>query len=189
MEIKMRWKVLEEKEVFKVKKRLSITVQKVKLPNGKIVDDYYQVHFPKSVVIVARTQEKKFILVKHYLHGFRKESIVLVGGQVEGRETPLKAAKRELLEETGYTSDDWLPLGSIIPHVNQVCGKVHFFFADKARKTAKPASKDLEDMKVIFKNEKEIVDSIRNKKIISMGTIVALSLAKIYLQGENYYAK
>mgnify|MGYP001580637791 CR=1 FL=1 len=189
MEIKMRWKVLEEKEVFKVKNRLSITVQKIKLPNGKIVDDYYQIHFPESVVIVARTQEKKIILLKHYLHGFRRESIVLVGGQVEGKETALETAKRELLEETGYTSHDWLPLGSIVPHVNQICGKVHFFFADKARKTAKPTSNDLEDMKVIFKNKKEIVDCIRSKKIISMGTIVALSLAKIYLQRGSYFAK
>ena len=94
MEIKMRWKVLEEKEVFKVKNRLSVTVQKIKLPNGKIVDDYYQIHFPESVVIVARTQEKKIILLKHYLHGFRRESIVLVGGQVEGKETALETATR-----------------------------------------------------------------------------------------------
>jgi len=183
------WKVLKEKEVFNAKNRFAVTIQKIKLPNGKIVDDYYRINFPESVVIVAQTLNNKIILSRHYLHGFGKESIVLPGGQVEDGETPLNTAKRELLEETGYVSDKWRLLGSVVPHVNQVCGKVHFFFADRAIKIANPSSKDLEEMEIILMGEQEITNAIKDRNIISMGTITALSLAKIYSQRKNHHAK
>ena len=175
------WKVINEKEVFNVKKRLTVSVQKIKLHDGRIIDDYYQVRLPSSVITVARTKKKDILMSRQYFHGFKKVSIVLPGGIIEKGEKPLQTAKRELLEETGYSSDDWQLLGSFVTHVHQVCSKVHFFFADNAKQIAKPLSNDLEDMEIILMTEKEIINAIKNEDIISMGTITALTLAKVIL--------
>lgn len=175
------WKILNERGIFTVKNRLKVSKQRIKLPDGKIIDDYYQVYLPESVMVVARTKDKKFVMSKQYLHGLRQVSIVLPGGMVEKRENPLKTAKRELLEETGYSSVKWHLIGRFVPHDNQVCGKVHLFFADDVKWINNPVSKDLEKTKIILMTEKEIISAMKKGGIIAMGTITALTIAKIKL--------
>lgn len=179
------WQVLGSKDVFAVDGRFTISVQRIKLPDGEIIDDYYQIHLPEAVITVTRTSENKIVMSRQYLHGFGRVSIVLPAGTIEKGETPQIAAKRELLEETGFSSEYWHPLTSLVPHTNYGCGKVHFFFADKAKKIAEPNYRDLENMETILLDEKEIINAIRKGDIISVGTITALSLAKIILNNKD----
>lgn len=185
----VKWEILETKELLHIDSRLTISVQKVKLPDGRIINDYYHVEFPHSVITVARTIDDRVVMSKQYLHGYEDVSIVLPAGTTEKGEDPLETAKRELLEETGYASDDWKYLGAMKPHTNYGCGKVHFFHAANAKIVSEPDRVDLEDMEIVLLHESEIINAIKNKNIISIGTITALSLSKIYLQGENYHAK
>lgn len=185
----VKWEILETKELLHIDSRLTISVQKVKLPDGRIINDYYHVEFPHSVITVARTIDDRVVMSRQYLHGYEDVSMVLPAGTTEKGEDPLETAKRELLEETGYASDDWKYLGAMKPHTNYGCGKVYFFYAANAKIASEPDSVDLEEMEIVLLHESEIINAIKNKNIISIGTITALSLAKIYLQGENYYAK
>ena len=45
-------------------------------------------------------------------YGFIGSSLAPVGGYIEADELPLVAAKREVLEELGLASTDWVPLRS-----------------------------------------------------------------------------
>lgn len=175
------WKILSEKKLFETPDaRLSVFVQKVRLPDGRVVDDYYQVKFPEAAVIVARTKAGKIIFLKQYLHGFRQSGTVLPAGQVAPGEPPRRAAERELLEETGYASRRWTSMGSIVPHTNQGCGRVYFFFADGAEPVARPCSGDLEVARVIFMRPDEILAALRGGRAkMSMGTITALTLSAV----------
>lgn len=178
----VKWEVLETKELLRVDSRLTVSVQKLKLPDGRIVDEYYRVIFPDSVVIIALTREKKVVMSRQYLHGFGRTSIVLPAGTMDKGETPLRAAKRELLEETGYASDNWKFIEASYSNTNYVGAKVSFFLAGNARKVAEPDSHDLEEMEIVLLSEAEIIESVRDQSIISLGTIAGLSMAKAHLR-------
>src|ERR1700745_3312240 len=61
---------------------------------------------PDTVVVIAVTPENK-ILISHQEQPGKPAFIGLLGGRVDEGEEPLAAAKRELLEESGYESQDW----------------------------------------------------------------------------------
>ena len=59
-----------------------------------------------TVTVLALTADKKVIMTKQTQPGFQ-EFLSLPGGIIDAGESVLKASKRELLEETGFSSDDW----------------------------------------------------------------------------------
>ena len=142
------WKVLGEEVVYAADPFLRLTRQHVVLPDGRHIRDYHQVRFPDYVTVAARTADGHYLLVEKYNHGFRRACALFPGGLCGPAEPPLRAARRELLEETGYIARRWRCLGHFQPHSNYGCGKVHFFFGDGCRPKTTPDSGDLEDMDV-----------------------------------------
>jgi ADP-ribose pyrophosphatase len=53
----------------------------------------------------------------------------LPAGMIEKNLTPLEAAKKELKEETGYTSQNWISLGSFLPSPGSTNERIHLFAA------------------------------------------------------------
>src|SRR5512146_2977972 len=68
---------------------------------------------PDWVNVVAVTGEGRVLLIRQYRAGIRELTIEVPGGTVDPGETPIEAARRELLEETGYTSEDWTAIGRV----------------------------------------------------------------------------
>lgn len=77
-----------------------------KMPDGRIVDQYYVLEYPNWVNAVALTAENKIIMVRQYRHAAGIVSLEIPGGVIDGDEEPAAAMRRELLEETGYQFDD-----------------------------------------------------------------------------------
>ena len=84
-----------------------MSVQEVKLPNGRVVTDYFQVKLPEYSVIFAQTGDGMVAVERQYKHGLGWVSLTLPAGAIEKGEEPLDAAKRELLEERGCQCEDW----------------------------------------------------------------------------------
>lgn len=171
------WKVLKTREIFAADPWLKLSVHQVLLPNGNVIDDYYQIDFPEYVVIFARTETGEAIVLRSYKHGVRDICLVLPAGSIEKGEQPVEAAQRELLEETGYSADDWHSLGSFIVHGNYGCGRAHLFSAQGARKIANPNSGDLETMEVILMQPEEVLEAVRQGEVAGLGTVAAIALA------------
>ncbi len=105
MEIK-KWKVLDSTYVIK-RPWLTARRDRVQLPSGVVHPEYYVLEYPTWVNVIAITREGKFLMVEQYRHGLGEVFTELVAGVAEDGETPLEAAKRELLEETGYGCGEW----------------------------------------------------------------------------------
>jgi len=106
----------------------------------KMFDGSYAV-FEKLIradtVNVIAVVGKKIIVLQQKQPDGKKSKNTLAGGRVDGDESPLEAAKRELLEETGYASKKWILWKKIRPY-NKIVWEVHNFIAQNCVKIQKP---------------------------------------------------
>lgn len=101
-----KWKILESRYLIR-RPWLTARVDKVELPNGVVHPEYYVLEYPTWVNIIAITTDGCFVMVEQYRHGLGDVFTELVAGVAEKGEEPLQAARRELLEETGFGGGEW----------------------------------------------------------------------------------
>jgi 8-oxo-dGTP pyrophosphatase MutT (NUDIX family) len=101
------WKTLETTLIYDKYPYTRIRKEVVALPNGQTIDDYLVLDYPEWVVVMALTADQEFILVRQYRHGIGAVHYELVAGMIEDGETLLDTARRELLEETGFSGGEW----------------------------------------------------------------------------------
>src|SRR6267142_715416 len=90
----------------------SLRADACRIPNGRTIAPYYVFEYPPWVNVVALTENGHVVLVKQYRHGLQRTLIELSSGGVEPQDTsPLAAARRELLEETGSTGKHFIQTG------------------------------------------------------------------------------
>jgi ADP-ribose pyrophosphatase len=121
----------------------------VSLPDGSEEFEFHVVELPTWVAVVALTSERELLFVDQYRHASRVVSRELPAGVIEPDETPLAAAQRELLEETGYVADEWQPLIELLPEPSKVKTRAHFFFARGARRVAEQRPDSTEQIRVV----------------------------------------
>lgn len=110
--------------------------------------DYYSLLLkPAAVMILAFNDDNKLILVKEWRHPTKQILLGCPGGAIEDNEDPITAAKRELLEETGYQSDEFTLIGNAYPFPGVTMQKVYFVKASKVKKIAEPNLEPAEILK------------------------------------------
>lgn len=174
---KPEWSVNSEQQIYDGSPWVSLYKQEVTLPDGHVVADYHRVKISDFTVIYAKLSDDKVLMLKQYKHGLGKVTYTLPGGMIEPGETPIEAAKRELLEETGYWAIDWHHLGSYVVNGNLGCGCGHFFKANYAIKGQLSMPGDLEDMELQLIPENSIFDMLKTMDISLLNHMACITLA------------
>lgn len=138
------WQTLHHETIFAGGPIKEVAVESVELPDGRTVPDYYVIKLADYVLIYAETDDGTVPMLRQYKHGLRRVCLSFPGGAVEEGEAPVSAARRELLEETGYEAAEWQSLGSFTTNANQGCNVAHLFRATGCRRVTAPRSGDLE---------------------------------------------
>lgn len=131
---KLKWKTLEESRILKTVV-FDVNVNKNESSSG-IKGDYYIMSAPDWVIIIPE-KEGKFIAVKQWRHGEKALSVEFPGGVIDRGEEPEEAAKRELLEETGYIAKKITKLGKVNPNPALFTNHLHVFLAEDLTATGK----------------------------------------------------
>ncbi|MEP7358283.1 MAG: NUDIX hydrolase [Anaerolineales bacterium] len=97
---------------------------------------YYSLDMLDYVTILAQTEQGEILLVRQYRPAVERVTLELPSGHVEPGETPAQAARRELLEETGYEADSVEHLGTLIPDSGRLSNRLWCFFAGHVRPAA-----------------------------------------------------
>lgn len=170
------WKTLARRVVLSYLPWLEVAVEKVELPDGRIIDEYLQLRGRDFVVVVAFTSDGEIVTERSYKHGPRRVSLALPAGLLEAAEDPAVAARRELLEETGYEATRWESLGSFVVDSNYGLNTEHVFVARDARKIREPDSGDLEEIAVELHTREEIIAALRSGDVAQLSSAAALGL-------------
>jgi ADP-ribose pyrophosphatase len=98
-------KTIETKSVFRGR-LINVEVTQVELPNGQTSFREVVKH-PGAVAIIPFTRDGRLVLIRQFRKPLEKEIYEIPAGKLEKGEDPLMTAQRELMEETGYQSDDF----------------------------------------------------------------------------------
>ena len=116
------------------------------------------------VNVIALTDREEVVLIQQYRHGTQEVTLEIPGGLVDADE-PSVAAKRELLEETGYRGEEWIDLGYVHPNPAIQNNRCHTFLALGAKPAGTQSLDDKEDIAVVLKPLAEIPRLIREGAI------------------------
>jgi 8-oxo-dGTP pyrophosphatase MutT (NUDIX family) len=131
------WRTLASRQVLDTP-YLRIRSEKVELPGGTILDDYYIIENRGWVGIVPVTADGRFLINKQYKHGIGMEVLEFPAGGIDPNEdAPLLTAHRELMEETGYSVEDAdiEPLAQALVNPTGAVTRAWWFLARNVRKT------------------------------------------------------
>lgn len=118
---------LRSQKVF-TGKLLQVYRDEVSLPNGHTSAREYIRH-PGAVVILAMTDEGQVVLERQYRYPLQRDFIELPAGKIDSGEDDLSCAKRELLEETGYTAREWQYVTTLYPCIGYADERLVYYLA------------------------------------------------------------
>jgi ADP-ribose pyrophosphatase len=134
-------------------------------PAGKIVDPYFVVELPTSACAVAITEEGKVIMVKQYRHPVGETMLEIPGGFLDAGEDPKTAIARELLEETGYSFEEYILLGKTAANPGVLNNYTYLFLARAGKKTAEQSLDANEEIDLHFIELEELRKMLLENKI------------------------
>lgn len=156
---------------------LKLNVEKRRLPNGYRANLEIIEH-PGAVLIVPFLSRDRIVLIKQYRPVIDSYIWELPAGVLHKNESPLKCAKRETIEEIGYTAGNWKKIGYIYPAPGYTTEKIAIFKAWKLSPVNYKNEAD-EIITPAVLTAREAGRLLRAGKMVDAKTICALKMAGV----------
>ena len=141
------WTLLASKIVLR-RWWLTLREDRVRLPSGHVLDEYHVAEYPDWACVLPLTEAGEAVLVEQYRYGIGRTLLELPAGVIDAGESAEAAARRELLEETGYAAAHLRELGRLAVEPGRHTNYGHLFVALGAERVAAPAPDASEDVRV-----------------------------------------
>jgi NADH pyrophosphatase NudC (nudix superfamily) len=176
------WKLLSS-SVALDEKWFPVRKDRVELPSGKIIDDYFIWESPHIVAVVAITPEGKIVVVRQYRHAIGEIKHQLPAGAADKGETLEEAAQRELEEESGYiTSKPLIHLGSFSQYPTKLSGREDIYLALDVTHSGHQHYDEQEESEVILMTKDEVWQLLETDQTHILGFTAGFLYALRYLE-------
>jgi len=161
---------------------LKVSSNDYQLPDENTLKDYYVVEEKNGVTIIALTSENKILIVEQFRPPVETITLDFPGGLIEKGDTdPLLRAKHELLEETGYESNNWVDIGYFYPAPHRLHNTQRCYLALDIEKVSEQKLDDSEFVTYKLVTIEELEDMIKNNEFLCGYCITAYLKAKLHL--------
>lgn len=174
-----KWQTLSRETSLSARPYLEVIKETVRLPGGRIVDDFYRIELAAFVVCVPLLQDGHVQMLRLYKHGLGDVTLVFPGGGIEPGEKPVEACRRELLEETGLEAGKLLEIGTFVDNGNQHCATGTFYAGEMCQHIADPCPGDLETMEQVSLLPEEIDKAVMEGRVPLAHHALAWSLYRL----------
>ncbi len=170
------WKIIESRHLHP-----NVRIDRCELPDGNVIEGFV-LEYTDWATVIALTKDQEVVLIRQYRHGAQKVILELPGGASEAGESPLQAARRELLEETGYTSDHFIQIGCVSPNPANQTNLIYSFLALEAYPAGEQDLDESEEIEVVLKPLEELIAMAKDGELLQSMQVSAVFFMLSYLR-------
>ena len=178
------WKILASKYLYR-SNGVSMRIDQVEIPNGNTFEPYV-IETGTWVNVIALTKKKEVVLVSQYRHGVGQVLLEIPAGVMDPKDnSPLETAKRELLEETGFTSEKFIEVGKVYPNPATHNNLTYSFLALEVEKIARQELDETEEIEISLMPFDDFVALAKNGGLTQSLHVSALFFVLAYLESRT----
>jgi 8-oxo-dGTP pyrophosphatase MutT (NUDIX family) len=154
---------------------VNLFLDKVRMPGGRVIEDFHVLDYERQGVgAIIENSQGEILMIQAYRYPTDSIEWEIPAGGVEPGESALKAAQREVFEETGYQVDQLTEIYAFYPSSGNSNQMFHIV---KGRAGARTGNIDVNEVKSIaWRSAPEIQWMIKNKELVNGLTLTALLL-------------
>ena len=171
------WKILSSSHPLP-----NIRLDQCELRDGRHIQGFV-LEFHDWVTVLALTKQNEVVMIRQYRHGAQQVIEELPGGMIDPEDRdPLEGARRELLEETGYTSERFVLVGKVSPNPAIQNNTIYSYLALDAEQAGAQSLDETEEIEVLLKPLDEVVRMAQNSQLLQAMQVATVFFTLAWLE-------